>query len=306
MSVLFAPIRRRLSLKVSLFLTILMVVMVFAVAAYIIASGTKLQEETLMAKARMASELGAQTYSTTLSEAIDNGAISVSDAFDRNYIPIEGFDWGANPKYHTRYDSFTDKAVLVFQDKFLEDKDFVFALGVDGNGYVPTHNSKYQKRMTNDPAKDGPGNRSKRIFNDKVGLIAAQNTTPGLVQSYVRDTGERMWDVSSPIYVKGKHWGGFRIGVSMERVEAAKADLRRSLIMLFGGFIAVVVVAIFMLVRRSMKSVAELTKVANDISVGEGLGREIKPKSIDEIGVLAASIERLRASMKLAMDRLGE
>jgi len=40
--------------------------------------------------------------------------------------------------------------------------------------------------------------------------------------------------------------------------------------------------------------------------VGEGLGREIKPKSIDEIGVLAASIERLRASMKLAMDRLGE
>jgi len=32
------------------------------------------------------------------------------------------------------------------------------------------------------------------------------------VQTYKRDTGEVMHDLSVPIYVDGKHWGGFRIG----------------------------------------------------------------------------------------------
>jgi methyl-accepting chemotaxis protein len=32
------------------------------------------------------------------------------------------------------------------------------------------------------------------------------------LQTYKRDTGEVMHDLSAPIYVNGKHWGGFRIG----------------------------------------------------------------------------------------------
>jgi methyl-accepting chemotaxis protein len=33
-----------------------------------------------------------------------------------------------------------------------------------------------------------------------------------LLQTYRRDTGEIMHDLSVPIYVNGKHWGGFRLG----------------------------------------------------------------------------------------------
>ncbi len=48
--------------------------------------------------------------------------------------------------------------------------------------------------------------------NDRVGLLAARNTLPFLLQRYQRDTGEDMTDLSVPVYVKGRHWGAVRVG----------------------------------------------------------------------------------------------
>ncbi len=96
----------------------------------------------------------------------------------------------------------------------------VYAVLSDRNGYVPTHNTKYSQPLTGDAEKDKLGNRTKRIFNDPVGLGAAHyNGADGkgyLQQVYERDTGEKMWDISAPVFVKGKHWGGFRIGYQMD------------------------------------------------------------------------------------------
>ncbi|MFZ4539178.1 hypothetical protein [Propionivibrio sp.] len=39
-----------------------------------------------------------------------------------------------------------------------------------------------------------------------------EHEQPFLLQTYRRDTGEIMHDISAPVYVKGLHWGGFRIG----------------------------------------------------------------------------------------------
>ena len=55
-------------------------------------------------------------------------------------------------------------------------------------------------------------NRTKRIFSDRTGARCGSNTKPFLLQTYKRDTGEVMHDLSVPIHVDGKHWGGFRIG----------------------------------------------------------------------------------------------
>jgi len=33
-----------------------------------------------------------------------------------------------------------------------------------------------------------------------------------VLQIYRRDTGEIMFDLSVPIVVRGRHWGGFRVG----------------------------------------------------------------------------------------------
>jgi HAMP domain-containing protein len=178
-------------------------------------------------------------------------------------------------------------------------------VGVDENGYLPTHNSRFQRPVTGDPQQDLSGNRTKRIFADPVGIAAAKNKEPSLVQVYKRDTGETMWDVSSPIFVKGKHWGGFRVAVSMERIEGRQRQLLLVLGGIFGIFTLVTIGALFLVVHGAMRPVVALTESARQIGLGEGLDQPIKPRSEDEIGQLTKTIDRLRVSMKAAMERLG-
>ena len=302
---LSSAVRSRLSLKISLTLAVLLLVLTTGAAAIITLKQTQQMEELTLEKARMAATLGARQYGDTFDNAIDSGLLTVNDVFDRSYVEIKGWAWGEKPKFHTRFDALTDRAVLVFQDKYLENEDFVFAVGVDVNGYLPTHNSKFQKPLTGNPEKDLAGNRTKRIFNDPVGLAAAKNTEPSLLQVYSRDTGEVMWDVSSPVLVKGKHWGGFRVGVSMERMGAQKKALIITLAAIFAAFAVITIFTMYLVVERAMRPVVELTAAAESISMGDGLDTAIKPQSTDEIGQLTKAVERLRVSMKAAMSRLG-
>jgi len=298
-------VRRSLGVKVSLKLAI-PVVLLTALAAIIIVTGqTKQMEELTLEKGKIAVAIGARQYGDMFDSAIDSGLVTVSDVFDRSYAEIKGYDFGDKPKYHTRYDALTDKSVLVFQDKILEHQDFMFAVGVDENGYLPTHNSRFQRAVTGDTQKDLAGNRTKRIFADPVGIAAAKNTQPSLVQVYKRDTGETMWDISSPIFVKGKHWGGFRVAVSMERIEDRQRTLLLTLFGIFGIFTVVTLGSLFLVLRQAMGPVIRLTDAARQIGLGDALDTPIKPESEDEVGQLTKTIDRLRLSMKAAMARLG-
>jgi len=294
-----------LGAKTTLKLAVVVLALTFAAAAVIILGQTRLMEELTLEKAKVAAAIGARQYGDVFDNAVDSGLVTVTEVFDRKYQEIKGYDFGDKPKFHTRYDALTDRAVLVFQDTFLEFPDFLFAVGVDENGYLPTHNTRFQKPFTGDPAKDLAGNRTKRIFDDPVGIKAAKNTEPTLVQVYKRDTGETMWDVSSPIHVKGKHWGAFRIGVSMDRIEARQRELFLVLAGIFGAFTVVTLATLYLIVRRSMRPVVALTETARKVSLGEELDTPIKVDSADEIGRLAKTIDRLRASMKAALARLG-
>jgi len=298
--------RSSLSVKISLTLAVVLVVLTAGAAAYITRHETRQMEELTLEKARVAASIGARQFGDVLDGAIDSGMLTVADVFDRQYVEVKGYAWGAHPKFHTRYDSAIEPAVLVFEDKFLEHDDFVFAVGVDENGYLPTHNTRYQKPLTGDLEKDLTGNRSKRIFDDPVGIAAAKNLERSLLQVYARDTGETMWDVSSPIFVKGKHWGGFRVGVSMERIDARKRQLLLSLLVIFQIFAGVTIVTMFFVVRRAMRPVVALTRAADEISMGEALDTPLRSESTDEIGALTKAVDRLRVSMKAAMSRLGQ
>jgi methyl-accepting chemotaxis protein len=303
MSIVLA-VRSRLSVKISLTLAVVLLVLTAGAAAVITIGQTRQMEEMTLEKARLAASSGARQWGDVFDAAIDSGQLTVADVFDRSYQEIKGWNWGQNAKFHTRFDTFADKAVLVFQDKYLDSEDFVFAVGVDENGYLPTHNTRYQKALTGDPAQDLVGNRTKRVFNDPVGAAAAKNVEASLKQVYKRDTGETMWDVSSPIHVKGKHWGGFRIGVSMARIETRQRALLVQLFAIFTAFALVTIVTVFLVVQRSMRPVKVLTEAAEGISMGEGLDTAIKTESVDEIGQLTRAVERLRVSMRAAMSRL--
>lgn len=152
----------------------------------------------------------AEKISLLFEESIKNNSIGANDLFDKNYQPIAN----TNPqKYKTKFDDFTDKVLPVIQEAILDNyPEVIFAGAVDVNGYFPTHNKKFSKPLTGDFEKDSAGNRTKRIFDDPTGSRCGAHQHKFLLQTYKRDTGEIMHDVSSPIFVNGKHWGGFRIG----------------------------------------------------------------------------------------------
>lgn len=147
-------------------------------------------------------------------KAVDDGAIRLEDLFDENYRPIAG----SNPEQVlTRFTDFTDRVLPDVQEKLLESlPKATFCAAVDRNGYLPTHNRKYSQPQGSDPVWNQANCRNRRIFNDPTGLAAGRNTEKFGLRTYKRDMGGgklmMMKDVSAPIYVKGRHWGGFRMG----------------------------------------------------------------------------------------------
>lgn len=301
------PIKRRLSLKISIILALITIPPMVAVAYLITVREAASLEQLTINSGKIAAISGAEMYGTALEAGIDSGSMTIGDVFDPVYEEIKGFDFGDNPRFHTRYDFYTDRVVLGFQDKILESSpDFLYAVGGDLHGYTPTHDSKFQHPLTGDPTKDLSGNRTKRKFSTPMHQRAAASLAPVLVQKYVRDTGELAWDISSPIFVKGRHFGAFRVAVSVDSVTAHKRALLVELTIVFGFLAIVMIGVIFMMLRRSMRPLEHLAMVANEISTGEGLDRPIKPVTTDEIGQMAKSLNRLRASLQAAMGRLGE
>jgi HAMP domain-containing protein len=304
---MFELIKRKLSIKVSIILALITIPPMIAAAYYITARQAASLERLTINNGKVAAMTGAKMYGAALEAGIDSGALTVGDVFEPVYEEIKGFDFGDNPRFHTKFDFYTDRVVVGFQDKILESSsDFLYAVGGDMNGYTPTHDSKFQQALTGDRVKDLSGNRAKRKFWTAMHQSAAKNTEPVLVQPYLRDTGESAWDVSSPIFVRGRHFGAFRVAVSVDSLNAAKRSLLLQLSVVF-GFLAIVTIGfIFAMLRRSMRPLEQLAIVASEISTGEGLDKPIKAGTTDEIGQMAKSLNRLRASLQAAMGRLGE
>ena len=171
---------------------------------------TKCHAKTSHDEIRAAAEAAAKEVGRLFTEAVNAGRISQEALFDRRYKPISNTN---PPKHSTSFDTFTDRVLPELQETLLANMpQLAYAGAVDNNGYFPTHNKKFSRPLTGDYDTDLVNNRTKRIFNDRTGARCGANTQPFLLQTYKRDTGEVMHDMSAPIYVAGKHWGGFRIG----------------------------------------------------------------------------------------------
>jgi len=150
-------------------------------------------------------------------DAINCDRISMQDLFSDNYQPIAG----SNPEQlMTPFVDLTDDVLPPIQERMLElDSKVVFCAAVDRNGFLPTHNLKFSKPQGNDPDWNNANSRNRRIFADRTGLAAGQNRKKFLLQSYRREMGGgkfvMMKDLSAPITVNGKHWGGLRLAFSI-------------------------------------------------------------------------------------------
>ncbi|MFO7813399.1 MAG: methyl-accepting chemotaxis protein [Pelovirga sp.] len=155
--------------------------------------------------------LGAgRQFRNQATEQITTLVKSGANLFDTSYQQVPGTQ---PTKYRTSYDQIFAQRLQSLCDQVLKQvASGIYAICVDSNGYAPTHNSQYTRPLTGDPDIDTLNSRDKRLFNDKTGLRSARNSENFLLQTYMRDTGEILSDLSLPVHINGKHWGAVRIG----------------------------------------------------------------------------------------------
>jgi len=156
---------------------------------------------------------GAQEIAGAMTGLIAKGTVSPDSLFDTDYKPLAGT---TPQQFETRSLSALESVLPAIQEAILaSDKKMTFCAAVDRNGYLPVHNKIYSHpQRPDDPSWNTANCRNRRIFDDRAGLSAGRNTRPFLIQTYARDmgNGNTVWmtEVDAPIFIDGRHWGGFR------------------------------------------------------------------------------------------------
>lgn len=279
-----------LKFKNSLILIAVIVPLLIVFLTYEVKQQSEALRKALTERGIILAQTGAAATGKILSDAIRDGKLTEKQIFDTNYKLIPNT---IPPKYTTQYDRYADENLRIIEDSFLKDRVVVFAVAVDINGYLPTHNTKYSK-----PGGGLNFDRTKRIFADDVGITAARNQQPYKYQEYKRDTGEIMWDISAPVYVKGRHWGAFRIGFSIEETDKQiAAAINR---MIFEGVfltVALVILAAYISYRIS-KRVNLLAEEVNRIAHGDFSLSNLPVDSSDEVGNLSRSLSNMVVKLR--------
>jgi len=175
-------------------------------------------DEMTDAAAALAARVGA-----AFEAGLRDGGVTMEALFSTDYPPIPGTN---PPQFMPPFVAFTDRVVTPIIEEALTINDrVIFSAAVNRDGFLPTHNRKFSAPQGPDPVANAAKSRNRRFFDDRVGLAAGRSTAPALVQAYRRDMGGgrfvTMKDVSAPIMVQGRHWGGLRIGY------LPKSEMRR-------------------------------------------------------------------------------
>ncbi|WP_283744683.1 methyl-accepting chemotaxis protein [Sideroxydans sp. CL21] len=143
-------------------------------------------------------------------------AHSGQDIFDKNYAPIGK---RKPQKYRVSWgEEYTRRCQSLLEDALRLIPGCIYAVGVNTDGYLSSHNLKFSKPLTGDDAVDIVGNRCNRKFDAPGELRAAKNTNPVLLRTYRRDTGEVLCDIAMPIEIDGRLWGNVRVGITAENL----------------------------------------------------------------------------------------
>ncbi len=309
---------QRLGSRISLWLTAFVIPAVLFTAFKISDFETAKIEELVLEKGKTVALTGAQSYARILEAGIASGELKLADLLDPKYEEIK-YPHITPPlkldykRYHTQFDTYTDShGIQELQDAILNSSpDYIFASGMDHLGYVPTPHKAYSDDPVGDPKIDGAKSRKKRKYEGATFAAAAgflgDDNNPVLVQLYNRTPGGRTWDIAAPISVQGKHFGAFRVGVRFDRIDEHQSRFKKQLIFWFGVFGIAMIAITWFLLWLKMRPLEHLTKLATLYSTSEdagGLAQPITTVRDDEIGGMARALNRLRVSLKAAMERI--
>ena len=154
-----------------------------------------------------------------LEAALDRGEMRIDDLFEENHEAIPG----TNPvQYRTGALTALERILPPLLDGFAgSDPSILFCVASDASGWLPVHQPAFSKPQGADPEWNEANSRNRRIFDDRAAVAAARNVGEDfLVQTYERvmGGGRKMLlrDVSTPIHVKGRHWGALRVGLTFD------------------------------------------------------------------------------------------
>ena len=155
----------------------------------------------------------AAQISEQLDAEIDSGRDRLEDLFDPDYQPIPG----SNPsQVSNRCTETTDRVFTPVQEAALAfSPTVVYCASINTDGYLPTHNKQFSQPQSDDPSWNHAHCRNRKIYRDRTAKKVSANKEPFLLLTYRRDMGggnfALMREATSPIWVKGRHWGGVRL-----------------------------------------------------------------------------------------------
>lgn len=136
-----------------------------------------------------------------------------------SFVQATSQDSGSNPtRYRSEFDRFFDDYVPEIQDDLMgRHRNTVFAVAICSDGYIPTHNKQFSQPQTSDIKHNAAWSRNRRIFADVPSVGAAtRSQQPFLPQCYARDTGETMYAVNGPLFIKKQRFGIFIVGYASQ------------------------------------------------------------------------------------------
>mgnify|MGYP001459951428 CR=1 FL=1 len=133
-----------------------------------------------------------------------------ADLWDTNYAQVPNSN---PPKYDLSYTRAFAQEMSAIYDRWAATlPGTAYALVCNLDGYIPAHFSKCSQPLTGNYEVDLVNSRDRRKFTDAGAIRANRSTAAFLFQTYVRDTGEVLSDLSMPIMLQGKRWGTLRVG----------------------------------------------------------------------------------------------
>lgn len=124
----------------------------------------------------------------------------------------------------------------------------------------------------------------------------ALETPFGSSRRHSRTVGESMLYAARAIRRDGEIAGIVRLALALDEVEARLSSLRATVLAVTGGGVLAALLVGAVMARRLAAPVAEMTRVAEAMRAGD-YGQRYRPRSADEIGVLADVLNQLGADL---------
>ena len=155
--------------------------------------------------------------------------------------------------------------------------------------------------------QDGEGNILAGTYNEQVPPVLLKQEIPQGEQLQqpkrvtLGESGTVCYDIWMP--VEEGYLGYIRVGMKEDYITESVKRTNLIVILTIAGITLVGIIVVLILANRIISPILYLTRRADEISTGK-LEEKVAVKTHDEIELLGKALERLRESVKIALDRL--